>query len=55
MPLKKGKSKDIIQSNIKELTSSFKQKGTIGTSKPASMKDAQKQAAAISYTLARKK
>lgn len=49
MPLKKGKSKKTIQSNIKELIGSYESTGKIGTSKPASKKKAIKQAIAISY------
>ena len=55
MPLKKGKSKKVINSNIEELLHSYKKAGTIGTSHPKSMKLAQKQAAAIAYSKARKK
>jgi flavin-binding protein dodecin len=55
MPLKKGKSKEVISSNIEELLHKYKKVGTIGTSHPKSMKKAQKQAAAIAYSLAKKK
>ena len=55
MPLKSGKGKKVISSNIKELTSSYKKTGSIGTSKPASTKAAQKQATAIAYSKARNK
>ena len=55
MPLKKGKSKKVISSNVKELLHNYKKKGTIGTSRPKSIKQAQKQAAAIAYSKARKK
>jgi hypothetical protein len=55
MPLKKGKSKKVISSNVKELLHNYKEKGTMGTSRPKSMKQAQKQAAAIAYSEARKK
>ena len=55
MPLKKGKSKKVISSNVEELLHHYKEKGTIGTSHPKSMKQAQKQAAAIAYSKARKK
>jgi hypothetical protein len=34
MPLKKGKSKKVISSNVKELLHNYKEKGTIGTSRP---------------------
>ena len=53
MPLKKGKSKKVISSNVKELLHNYKEKGTIGTSRPKSMEQAQKQAAAIAYSKAR--
>jgi hypothetical protein len=55
MPLKKGKSKKVISSNVNELLHNYKKKGTIGTSRPKSMKQAQKQAAAIAYSKAKKK
>jgi len=54
MPLKNGKSKKVINSNIKELLNSYKNDGTIGTSHPKSMKLAQKQAVAIAYSKAKK-
>ena len=34
MPLKKGKSKKVISSNIEELLHNYKEDGTIGTSHP---------------------
>jgi hypothetical protein len=55
MPLKKGKSKKVINSNIEELLHSYKEDGTIGASQPKSMKLAQKQAVAIAYSKAKKK
>lgn len=55
MPLKKGTSKKAVSSNIKELMSSYKKKGKIGTSKPRSKKKAQKQAVAIALSTAGKK
>jgi len=55
MPLKKGKSKKVISSNIEELLHKYKKDGTIGTSHPKSMKKAQKQAVAIAYSKAKKK
>jgi len=54
MPLKKGSSKKVISSNIKELVDAFKSKGKIGTSKPKSKKSAVKQAVAISMNKAGK-
>jgi ABC-type sulfate/molybdate transport systems ATPase subunit len=55
MPLKKGKSKKVISSNIEELLHNYKEDGTIGTSHPKSMKQAQKQAVAIAYSKAKEK
>lgn len=55
MPLKKGTSKKAVSSNIKELMSSYKKKGKIGTSKPRSKKKAQKQAVAIALSTAGKR
>jgi ABC-type sulfate/molybdate transport systems ATPase subunit len=55
MPLKNGKSKKVISSNIEELLHDYKQTGTIGTSHPKSMKKSQKQAVAIAYSKAKKK
>ena len=54
MPLKPGKSKKVVSSNIRELVSSFEKKGSIGTYHPASKEDAIKQAVAISLKRARK-
>jgi hypothetical protein len=48
MPLKKGKSKKVISSNVKELLHNYKEKGTRGTSRPKSIELAQKKAAAVS-------
>ncbi len=53
MPLKSGKSKKTISANIGEIVSSYKKKGTIGTSKPKSKKAAVKQAVAIALSKAR--
>jgi hypothetical protein len=55
MPLKNGKSKKVFGSNVNELLNSYKKKRTIGTSRPKSMKQAQKQAVAIAYSKAEKK
>lgn len=52
MPLFKGKSNKTISKNVKELADSYKATGKIGTSKPASMKKAVKQAVAIAYNKA---
>lgn len=54
MPIRKGSGQKVISSNIKEIMDSYKQKGTIGTSKPANKKKALKQAIAISESSARK-
>ena len=48
MPLKSGNNRKAVSSNIKELVDTYKAKGRIGTSKPASKKAAVKQAVAIS-------
>ena len=48
MPLKAGSNRKVVSSNIKELVDTYKSKGRIGTSKPASKKAAVKQAVAIS-------
>jgi len=55
MPLKKGKSKKVISSNIEELLHNYKKKGTIGMSHPKSIKKAQKQVVAIAYAEAKRK
>ncbi len=54
MSLIKGKSDKVRNENIGELVQSYKQKGTIGTSKPGNIKDAIKQAAAIAYKMQQK-
>jgi hypothetical protein len=54
MPLKKGSSQKTISTNIGEMVRKFKDTGKIGTSRPGSMRKAQKQAAAIAYGSARK-
>jgi len=54
MPLKKGKTDKIIGDNIRELMGSYKNKGKIGTSKPTSIKKAQKQSVAIALNQAGK-
>ncbi len=54
MPLQKGKSDKTRNANISELVHSYKEKGSIGTSKPGNLKDAIKQAVAISYKMQRK-
>lgn len=55
MPLKKGSSDETVSQNISELMGSYKEKGTIGTSTPASDKAAQKQAVAIALSKAGRK
>lgn len=55
MPLKAGKSQRTFVQNIRELSHSFKRKGTIGTSTPANKKAAQKQILAIAYAKQREK
>lgn len=54
MPLKKGSSQKVIGSNIGEMVRSYKKTGRLGTSKPKSVKQATKQAAAIAYESAGK-
>ena len=48
MPLRSGSSRKAVSSNIKELVDTYKSKGKIGSSKPASKSAAVKQAVAIS-------
>ncbi len=55
MPIKAGKSKKTFVGNIREIMHSFKRKGTIGTSTPASPAKAVKQAVAIAYAKQREK
>lgn len=54
MPIKKGKSKETFSKNVKEIMESYKDKGSIGSSKPKSKKKAISQALAISYNEQRK-
>lgn len=49
MPLLPGKGKRTLADNIEELMTSYKSKGTIGTSIPKSKSAAERQAIAISY------
>jgi hypothetical protein len=53
MPLKTGKSKAVVSSNIGELMHAYKEKGAIGHTKPGSTEKAQQIAAAIAYSKAR--
>jgi hypothetical protein len=55
MPLKSGKSREAISSNIRTEMHSYDRKGKIGTSHPESRKKAQKQAVAIALSKAREK
>ena len=48
MPLKSGKSREAVKSNIKTLMHEYEADGTIGKSRPKSKKKAVKQAVAIS-------
>lgn len=52
MPLKSGKSRDTISSNIKKLVHEYDREGNIGASHPASRQKAIKQAVAISLSKA---
>lgn len=52
-PLASGKGKDTISSNVRELVSTYNQKGSIGNTKPKSKKHATKIATAIAYGKAR--
>lgn len=52
MPLNKNAS---VSENIREIVHSYKQTGKIGNSKPRNIKEAIKQAAAIAYSLKRRK
>lgn len=54
MSLSKGSSKKTISKNVGELVHSYKKTGKIGNSHPYSVKDAQKQAVAISMSKAGK-
>lgn len=54
MPLKKGKSKEVISSNIGEIMRSFHMTGKIGNSTPQSEEAANRQADAIAYSKAGK-
>jgi hypothetical protein len=48
MPLKTGRGRETISSNIKTLVHEYEKDGSIGTTHPASRKKAVKQAVAIS-------
>jgi len=54
MPLRSGKSKRIVSSNIKEMISSWKRKGTIGKASPETKTKARKMAIAIALEKAGK-
>ncbi len=54
MPLKSGKSQDVVKNNIKTLVHEWEDQGKIGTSRPKSKKKAIKQAVAISLKKAGK-
>jgi hypothetical protein len=55
MPLSSGKSKKTISGNIEEMMRSWKAKGSIGNTKPKSVKKAQQIASAAAYSKARGK
>jgi fatty acid-binding protein DegV len=48
MPLQKGRSKKTVTANIRKLAHEYEATGAIGTSHPASRKEAIRQAVAIS-------
>ena len=54
MPLRKGSSKGVISSNIRECILSYKSKGTIGNIKPRNLAHAMKICSGMSYKSARK-
>lgn len=49
MPLKKGRSDQVIGQNIEEMLHKFKGTGSIGKTTPSSMKKARSVAAAIAF------
>ena len=54
MPLKTGKSKATIGSNVSEMMHKFKRAGTIGNTKPTSGRHALRIAAAAAHNKARR-
>ena len=54
MPLKRGKSKSVIASNIKECINSYKKTKKIGNIKPRNLAHAVKICQAMAYKTARK-
>lgn len=54
MPLKAGKTRKAISSNISEMVRGYKETGRIGRTRPRSVKHAQKIAAAAAYSKAGK-
>ena len=50
MPLKKGRSKKTLASNIKKTMGEYRKTGKIGSSRPKSARKAQKQAVAVAYS-----
>ena len=54
MPLRKGSSKGVISSNIRECILSYKSKGTIGNIKPKNLAHAMEICQAAAYSTARK-
>lgn len=55
MPLKRGKSKKVISSNIQEMLHKYKKTGRIGKVNPRDMLHARQIAAAAAYSKAKKK
>jgi len=48
MPLKKGRSKSTVSSNVKKMVHEYEKDGSVGKSHPKSKKKAVKQAVAVS-------
>ena len=55
MPLKAGKSTDVIAKNVEEMMKAYKETGMIGKTRPANLTEAQKIATAAAYSKAGKK
>lgn len=53
MPLKRGRSRKVVGSNIRELLNTFKRTGKIGATTPTTAQKARKIAAAIALRKSR--